>query len=52
MPRVTVTKLIRLEGRGQNQPNKPRLIMATLDYPDISCGNKMRELLASASTCK
>ena len=44
---VRVTKLIRLGGRGQNQINKPRLIMATLDQPA-----RRRVILAAAKTLR
>ena len=44
---ITVTKLIRLGGRGQNQNEKPRLIMATLDQP-----SRRRVILAAAKTLR
>jgi hypothetical protein len=40
---VKVIKLIRQGGRGQNQQNKPRLILTTLDSPD-----RRRVILAAA----
>ena len=43
VPGVKVTRLIRLGGRGQNQQDKPRLILATLDCPD-----RRRAILATA----
>ena len=40
---VKISKLVRLGGRGQNQQDKPRLVMATLEQPD-----RRRAVLASA----
>jgi hypothetical protein len=40
---VNVSKLVRLGGRGQNQHQKPRLLLVTLDFPD-----RRRAILAAA----
>ena len=42
-----MTKLIRLGGRGQNQNEKPRLIVATLDQP-----SRRRVILAATKTLR
>ena len=45
VPGVNVTRLIRFGGRGPNQQDKPRLILATLDGPD------RRRAILSAARC-
>ena len=44
---VNISKLIRLGGRGQNQQQKPRLLLVTLELPD-----RRRAILAAAKSLR